>query len=429
MNRRAAALLAVAVLAVALAFPSSAGAAACALDNPPAATLLLPYFEVDLGHPSGLTTLFSINNASATAILANVTLWTDLGIPTLSFTVYLTGYDIQTINIRDLLAGQLPQTATDGQDHADTISPQGQFSQDVNFASCNGLLPPQAVTGIALADLQAAHTGGPGSARECLSQIFGDGRARGFITIDTVSSCSTTVRSPRDAGYFGIGSTGRATAQNVLWGDFFLVDPDNNFAEGENLVRIEALPGRFAGGSLTFYGRFVGYSAADEREPLATVWATRFVNGAGFDGGTHLVTWRDPEGPSTPWNCGGLRPEPWYPLPSEDVVIFDEQENPELPFVCPFTCPPNSRPSPFPAVANRVTIGRTSTGMPVPFDFGWLYFNLGDPSGDTSPNRSQAFVVTLMSASGRYAVGLAATPFDTACDPHPCPPGSGPCPP
>ena len=31
----------------------------------PAATLLLPYFEVDLGDANGPTTLFSINNASA----------------------------------------------------------------------------------------------------------------------------------------------------------------------------------------------------------------------------------------------------------------------------------------------------------------------------------------------------------------------------
>lgn len=32
------------------------------IDNTPAATLLLPYFEVDLGNPNGITTLFAINN-------------------------------------------------------------------------------------------------------------------------------------------------------------------------------------------------------------------------------------------------------------------------------------------------------------------------------------------------------------------------------
>src|SRR6185503_15597349 len=52
----------------------------------PAATLLLPYFEVSLptvqgGKPKGLTTLFSINNASATAVLAHTTIWSELAVP------------------------------------------------------------------------------------------------------------------------------------------------------------------------------------------------------------------------------------------------------------------------------------------------------------------------------------------------------------
>ncbi len=51
----------------------------CALDDRPGATLLLPYFEVDLDHADGVTTLFSVSNASATAVLANVVVWTDLG--------------------------------------------------------------------------------------------------------------------------------------------------------------------------------------------------------------------------------------------------------------------------------------------------------------------------------------------------------------
>src|SRR5581483_9485159 len=111
---------------------------------------------------SGVTTLFSIANASATAVLANVVLWTDLGVPTLSFPVYLTGYDVQTINLRDTFAGNLPQTASVGQDPDDSISPhQPILSQDINFASCAGLLPPPPLDAAAVADLRAAHTGLP----------------------------------------------------------------------------------------------------------------------------------------------------------------------------------------------------------------------------------------------------------------------------
>src|SRR4051812_12198127 len=92
------------------------------IDDVPAATLLLPYFEVDLNDPLGTNTLFSINNASATAVLAHVVIWSDLSVPVLDFNIYLTGYDVQTVNLRDILVGgKLPRTASDGQDPADVI--------------------------------------------------------------------------------------------------------------------------------------------------------------------------------------------------------------------------------------------------------------------------------------------------------------------
>src|ERR1700676_395600 len=114
-------------------------AVTCAVDAVPAATLLLPYFEVDLGNPNGLTTLFSINNATANAMLAHAVVWSDLSVPVMSFDVYLTGYDVQTINLRDIIVfGNLPQTASAGQDPSGIISHKGSLSQDINFASCTG---------------------------------------------------------------------------------------------------------------------------------------------------------------------------------------------------------------------------------------------------------------------------------------------------
>src|SRR3954447_16916845 len=121
-----------------LALGGQAFAVICTIDEVPAATLLLPYFDVDLSNANGEKTLFSINNASATAVLAHVVIWSDLSHVVLDFNVYLTGYDVQSINMRDIIAGILPQTASAGQDPNDTISPKGQFSQDINFASCSG---------------------------------------------------------------------------------------------------------------------------------------------------------------------------------------------------------------------------------------------------------------------------------------------------
>src|SRR5258708_31195743 len=69
-------------------------------DQVPAATLLLPYFEVDLGNPAGVSTSFWVNNASAAATVAHVTLWTDEGIPTFNFDIYLTGYDVEKVDLR-----------------------------------------------------------------------------------------------------------------------------------------------------------------------------------------------------------------------------------------------------------------------------------------------------------------------------------------
>jgi hypothetical protein len=114
-------------------------------------TLLIPYFEVDLSNPNGRNTIFTINvggrmdiisgspnDSAPTALLTHVTIWSDLAVPVFSFNVYLTGYDVKTVNMRNVLSGTLPRTASAGQDPADTISPKGIKSQDINFASCTG---------------------------------------------------------------------------------------------------------------------------------------------------------------------------------------------------------------------------------------------------------------------------------------------------
>src|SRR6185503_16118251 len=116
------------------------------VDAVPAATLLLPYFEVDLDNANGVTTLFSINNASATSQLAHVTVWSEASIPVLDFDVYLTGYDVQTFNLRDILVnGVLPQTgfALNNPPNGVPGSPKGAFSvAKFPFASCNGTAAP-----------------------------------------------------------------------------------------------------------------------------------------------------------------------------------------------------------------------------------------------------------------------------------------------
>jgi hypothetical protein len=392
------------------------------IDAVPAATLLVPYFEVELNNPGGKTTLFSINNASATAVLAHVTLWSDLGVATFAFNVYLTGYDVQTINVRDIFNGTVPATASAGQDPGDLISKKGPLSQDINFASCSGQLPPPALPAAYIAHLQAAHTGGPSALFSglCSGANLGDSIARGYITVDTVNNC--TLRVAGSPGYFAPGGSGDVTNQNVLWGDYFYLDPSNNYASGDSVVHIEASatnPETSVAGQYTFYGRYVTWNASDNREPLPTVFATRFMNGGAFTGGTDLLTWRDSKVNQAAFNCS-THPS-WYPLNQEGISVFDEQEQPYIiPPIPFFPQPPPPSVMPFPSEAGRVHVGGST--LPVPFAFGWIYLDLNTTvAGVTNPTEdtalAQAWVTPTHSAAGRYSVGYAATQLSNPANP------------
>ncbi len=414
MNRTAALLLI--LLAGA---PVAARADLCALDHAPAATLLLPYFEVDLGAIGGRTTLFSINNAAATPALAHVTLWTDLAVPTLVFDVYLTGYDVQTINLRDVFAsGVLPRTADVARDPSDLISPRGDLSQEATFPGCEGL-PPAALSASFLDHLQRAHTGRPSPLFEgkCSARNLDQPQVmRGYATIDVARRCSPL--RPNDIGYFG--GSGVAGFDNVLWGDFIYVDTDGRFAQGDNLVRIEADPTRFSAGGTTFYGRYVNGSGADGREPLATQWASRFLNGGPFDGGTAYVAWREVPWAGLPFTCG-LAPA-GFPMAQKDLVLFDEEEHPLVTGGQPFPeLPPPFIPTPFPGAATRLTIGGPE--LPLPFNFGWIQIDLA-PQANAAPDaQAQAWMGQVSSAQGRYSVGFQATHVNSLCAADRCPGG------
>lgn len=392
----------------------------------PAATLLLPYFEQDLGNASGVTTSFSINNASTLAVLAHVTIWSDLSVPVLGFNVYLTGYDVQTINLRDILvSGMIPQTASLGQDPKDTISPHGPLSQDVNFSNCANVLPTPTLSSAIILHLQQSLTGKPSSLLGglCAGRNLGDNIARGYITVDTVSNC--TFRYPSNPGYFASGGTGDATNQNVLWGDYAYTNPGAGTAEGNPLVHIVADasdPETSTLGQYTFYGRYVGWTAADNRRPLATNFAVRYVSSAQLNASTSLIVWRDSKVNQQPFTCpvvGGSRPS-WYKLGQEGILIFDEQEHVTTPFsssVSPMTI----GVPPFPAEAQRVVVG--SSDLPTPYSFGWFDLDLNTtvtPAGTVppvDPAAAQAWVAVKMISGGTFSVGYDAIQLDNAAHP------------
>jgi hypothetical protein len=423
MNRIVPAL----VLLGLLALPEQAPAKICTIDAVPAATLLLPYFEVSCPPlPSGtrdVTTLFSVNNSSEVAVLAHVVVWSDLSVPVLDFNIYLTGYDVQTADLRGVLCdGLLPQTASRGQDPADTISPQGTASQDINFASCTGQLPPPQMSADFVEHLKRSLTGETSSVLggRCAGQAFGDNILRGYVTVDTVNNC--TLRFAGDAGYFFSGGTGDATNQNVLLGDYFYLEGNpitGNYAEGETLVHIEADatdPETSVAGEYTFYGRYVAWTAADNREPLSSTFFVRFLNKPAADFTSDLIVWRDPKINQGAFTCPallGVRP-PWYPLNRESIVAFDEEEQASIPDG------QSPVPLPFAAAASRTRVG--GADLRVKDEFGWLYLNLSSlvlaagPNPPEDPEAAQAWVTAIMRHTGaRVSAGFDAFQLDNTC--------------
>jgi hypothetical protein len=414
-------LLGLPLLAV-LALGSGARADVGVPDPMPAATLLLPYFEVDLSDPAGngVDTFVTIQNSSATAVLVHVIFWTDLGFPTLRENIYLTGFDMETLDLRSyFVRGRQVRTASAGQDPQDRISPHGPFSQDINFASCSGQLPAsRLLNDFELQAFQQLHTGQEVTAYGmCTAQNFQDHVARGYITFDTVNNC--TLRYSGDPGYFSPGGSGDATNQNVLVGEFSIVNRTGSFAARSRLVAVEASatnPQTSVSGQYTFYGRYTQppFSAADNREPLSTTWAVRYDTGGSAD--TDVVVWRDPTTPQQgTFACDPNSAPPWYPLDARQFVAFDDQENPSLVAVTDMA---------FPAQANRARVG--GAALPVPFSSGWLFLNLNtvvnvsaNPPED--PSLKQAHVLALQEGPGGANTARGAVSLHNPAEDTPAP--------
>ncbi len=426
MKKLAALLLSLTCLLAAHSAKAEIGTA----DAVPAATLLLPYFEVDLGNTNGADTLISVNNASASALVANVVLWTDWGVPSLGFQIYLTGYDVQTIDLRQIFNGQLPVTADAGADPTDQKSHKGPLSQDINFPGSTGPCgfsgtlydAPDPSLGLKITNINRVHTGQSSNLdNKCWGASYGDQIARGYVTIDTLTQC--TLSTPADVGYF---AGGVADTRNILWGDVIYVNPGQNTAQGETLVHVEAcdpslttyLRGIGGGpsyacpimvGDYTFYGRYTAIAGQDSREPLATTFAARY-QGANK---TDLLVWRDTKRPPGKSSCGTSPAV--FPLGDTDVVAFDTEENPTDECTSgPGTC--------FPLATQRVNVrngNAIAAKIKPPANAGWLFLNLNHTvAGDPFPGVAQAWVITTRtSGDGRLSNGSNAIQLDNALNP------------
>ena len=415
----------------------------CDIGHAPAATLLLPYFEVDFKSPQATaqTTLFTIQNTSAMPQIARVTLWTDWGYPMLTFNIFLTGYGMQGINLYDVftrgaVAGGSNQTTPGPRSLRNDQNPA--FLPDA-ASTCSS--DPGPLSAALVAELRTAFTIGQISAPGCtiVNRVGGaHTNAIGYVTIDVVANCNAT--SPLAPGYF----TSEILFDNVLTGDYQHVSPNpatGNYSSGSPLVHIRAVPeggpaGTFAVTTLpyTFYDLYTTearWHTQDRRQPLPSTFMPRYIEGRNGYFSTNLLIWR--EAFVAPALCPVSYASNAY-LPLAEVVRFDEHENatllykncggiPECPPGLP-GIPLTSSPSSF----NTTIFPTLSTSGDVG---GWLYLNLNNGGsraysaarnyfGGTTTvgaRQSQAWVVTSMYADGRYAVEMDAAAVGNGCSP------------
>ena len=112
------------VILIALVMALAGGAAYanfCARDYVPANTLLVPFVRVAMApgwtatDPSGYTTLFAITNVSQEAQIVHISTYSILSAKFIDFDVILSGYDVITMNFRDIIAGHLDLLPNGGQ--------------------------------------------------------------------------------------------------------------------------------------------------------------------------------------------------------------------------------------------------------------------------------------------------------------------------
>lgn len=440
----------------------------CAFDNVPAATLLFPFVQYDYNAPNdGAVTNFAITNVSSEAQIVHVTLWTDYTVAILDFNVLLTGYDVQTMNIRDILRdGVLPVTGGTYSNVGVTPNSDGPVSgtNSLNGAWVDdpgvGLAAPESTSGLTCTvGNPADYAGGIPSSTlllfqtwlqksQTVNRYFSDDCLPGttssavsgtwwlnrddttptwmYITVDVVTECNKLF--PDNVNYFGLLSN-----DNVLMGDLIYLDQANNFSEVDTAVHIEAdidasvvvtltALGAWPGTPITFYHRYaagndVTAPVPDYREPLPTAWAFRYLNDAAVPAQTWIRAWK---GSTLEAHIPDLFVSPWSENASEMIAnnclaytyyAWDEEENVTSTSDNPWSQPGGERivPNLLPLETQEVNVNEFT----LPDAYGWMLFvwpasNYDVPGAGVIPDYYQTWMGVKYQAFGQYSAATSA---------------------
>lgn len=219
-----------ALLMLTLLAGSLLAATEAAAEPTPTSDLLLPYFEVDL---TGFkrTTLFTVTNAGDLPVGVKMEVNSNWGIVMQSVEVDLGPKETRGFNLRDwLLLGELPQ-------------PDGTLAA----------LAPQR-----LSHLKTALSG----QRSPEDQLY----------------YSTQVLPDMAVGYVTLRAQG-ANRDDVLWGNYYIIDPEDDSAQGDVLADIDP---------------------AHHCHDLCDRHLLFFLDGGVFDSGTEIIVWNPGRGVPQP---------------------------------------------------------------------------------------------------------------------------------
>ena len=413
----------VVVVAVCVGF-DDAQAELCAIDNVPAATLLIPHFRVDLsrcGKSKGENTLFTVLNTHAAPTTAHVTVWTDLSVPTFSLNVNLPGYGVQRFNLKTLFCeGTITGNAAGVNTpvDSDTLNSYQRWHQGKrsgltgNCASTRRRSSDIAIGYVTVDNVQAPVSGNPSDGAFYLdhlsntNQLIGHVYHRTYEQATKTEVVSTPVTAPKiptkkncslksDPQKRAACKERRKLLKRLLPLEPKVKLVDKTYQKSQGLrgypaVHIEAHDSFSGGGSgaKTFYGRYVA-GGTDNREPLPTTFAVEY----GQSRANHqydLIVWREGGPEAAPVNCG-TDPD-WYPLGLTQAVAFDSNSNAtEI----------------FPTFAAETQIYSDFLSE-VPYNSEWVYLNF-----NTGAGISQAWAI--QRRDGTFD-GEGVVPFNSACE-------------
>jgi len=336
-------------IAALFAIAGSASAITCTIDQRPAATLLVPYFEASFnpdGTPSGTgpnarDTLVTICNASSAPMIAHVNVFNERTELVLDFNIALTGFDCQSMSMARVLQGFLPATpvttahvpatadACQRNPNAGVYSPPTVTGEYLRIRPVDTATPLDNTLATTLYP-QPAWPAGSSFAFGVLDSLDEtddsvacggvDGEItnpiRGYVVIDHANYCNLS--NPNDPNYYLRDAIGM---ENNLFGEVIFTSGTGIPTMGGSTVNIEADPS-LAGDVnsspriRTFYARYVGadvlcspgncadfsdnpwnQGVGDQREPLGLKYAARWFSTAGVT--SNFNVWRSSAGSLT----------------------------------------------------------------------------------------------------------------------------------